>query len=229
MKNVIKACKQHNTKLVFFDNIYMYDKNSLNPITEDAPINPPSEKGKVRAEIAEMLLNEIKSGNLKALIARCADFYGPNIKNTSLLTETVFKNLSQGKKANWLGSVKFKHTFTYTPDAGKATALLGNTDSAYGEVWHLPTAPNPFTGEEWIKNIAEELGVEARYQVAPKFLVRIIGLFQPIMKEIVDMMYQYDRDYVFDSSKFEKRFEFTPTSYTEGIKNIVDVEFRNTK
>ncbi|NOX67342.1 MAG: NAD-dependent epimerase/dehydratase family protein, partial [Chlorobi bacterium] len=89
MKNVIDACKQYNTKLVFFDNIYMYDENHLNPITEDAPINPPSEKGKVRAQIAEMLLKEVRSGDLKALIARCADYYGPNIKNTSMLTETV--------------------------------------------------------------------------------------------------------------------------------------------
>ncbi len=229
MRNVIKACKQHNSKLVFFDNIYMYDKNHLNPITEDAPINPPSKKGKVRAEIAEMLLEEIRTGNLKGLIARSADFYGPNNKNKSMLTESVFENLSKGKKANWLGSVKFKHSFTYTPDAGKATALLGNTDDAYGEIWHLPTASNPFTGEEWINNIAKELGVEAKYQVAPKFLLRTMGLFQPILKELVEMTYQFDRDYIFYSGKFEKKFGLTPTSYNEGIKNIINIEFGNQK
>ncbi len=227
MKNVIEACKHHNAKLVFFDNIYMYDPNHLNPITEETPINPPSEKGKVRAQIAKMLLDEVKAGNLKALIARCADYYGPNIKNTSMLTETVFNNLSKGKKANWLGSVKYMHSFTYTPDAGKATALLGNSDSAFGEIWHLPTAPNPFTGEEWINNIAKEMGVGAKVQAAPKLLVKVLGLFMPVMKEMVEMMYQYDRDYVFDSSKFEKRFEFAPTPYLEGIKNISNSEFKD--
>ncbi len=227
MKNVIEACKHHNAKLVFFDNIYMYDPNHLNPITEETPINPPSEKGKVRAQIAKMLLDEVKAGNLKALIARCADYYGPNIKNTSMLTETVLNNLSKGKKANWLGSVKYMHSFTYTPDAGKATALLGNSDSAFGEIWHLPTAPNPFTGEEWINNIAKEMGVGAKVQAAPKLLVKVLGLFMPVMKEMVEMMYQYDRDYVFDSSKFEKRFEFAPTPYLEGIKNISNSEFKD--
>ena len=227
MKNVVNACKHHNVKLVFFDNIYMYDQDHLNPITENAPINPPSKKGKIRAEIAEMLLHEVKAGNLKGLIARCADYYGPNIKNTSVLTETVFNNLSKGKKANWLSSVKHKHSFTYTPDAGKATALLGNTDDAYGEVWHLPTAPNPFTGEEWINQIAKELGVDPKFQAAPKFLVRIMGLFMPVMKELVEMTYQYDRDYIFDSSKFENRFNFTPTPYIEGIKNIVNSDFKD--
>lgn len=227
MKNVIEACKHHNAKLVFFDNIYMYDSNHLNPITEETPINPPSEKGKVRAHIAKMLLDEVKAGNLKALIARCADYYGPNIKNTSMLTETVFNNLSKGNKANWLGSVKYMHSFTYTPDAGKATVLLGNCDDVFGEVWHLPTAPNPFTGEKWINNIAKEKGVDAKFQVAPKLLVKMLGLFMPVMKEMVEMMYQYDRDYVFGSSKFEKRFEFAPTPYLEGIKNISNSEFKD--
>ena len=227
MKNVIDACKHHKARLVFFDNIYVYDQNYLNPITEEAPINPPSEKGKVRAQIADMILEEIKYGNLMALIARCADYYGPNIKNTSMLTETVFKNLSKGKKANWLGSAKFKHSFTFTPDAGKATALLGNTDDAFGEVWHLPTAPNPFTGEEWINNIAKEMGIEAKFQTAPQLLVKVLGLFMPIMKEMVEMIYQYDRDYVFDSSKFESKFDFKPTSYLDGIKSVIDLEFRS--
>jgi nucleoside-diphosphate-sugar epimerase len=174
-----------------------------------------------------MILHEVESGGLQAIIARSADFYGPSINNTSVLTEIVFKNFSNGKKANWLASEKYRHSFTYTPDAGKATALLGNTADAYNQVWHLPTASNPFTGKEWIETIANEMGVEPKFQVAPKLLARIIGLFVPIMKETVEMMYQYDRDYVFDSSKFEKRFAFKPTPYLEGIKNIVRQDYAN--
>ena len=225
MRNVIDACKEYKAKLVFFDNIYMYDKDYLNPMDENTPINPPSKKGKVREHIAKMLMDEVKAGNLEALIARAADFYGPGIKGNSVLTETVFNNLKNGKKANWLGSLDYKHSFTYTPDAGKAVAILGNTPEAYGEVWHLPTASNPFTGKEWIEKIANELGVKPKYQVASKFMVRLIGLFVPIMKEFVEMIYQYDRDYIFDSSKFENKFNFTPTPYLEGIKEIVKQDY----
>jgi len=226
IENVINACKKHRSKLVFFDNIYMYDQNHLDGMTEETPINPSSKKGEIRAHIAQVIMNEVKAGNLIALIARSADFYGPSIKNTSVLTETVFNNLSQGKKAQWLGSVNFKHSYTYTPDAGKATALLGNTDDAYNQVWHLPTAANPFTGKEWVEAIAKELNAKPKIQVAPKFIVRIMGLFIPIMKELVEMMYQNDRDYVFDSSKFEKRFDFKPTPYLDGIKEIVELDYR---
>lgn len=225
MRNVIDACKTHHSKLVFFDNIYMYDPNYLARMTEDTPIGPVSKKGAVRSQIAKMILDEVENGGLQALIARSADFYGPSIKNTSMLTETVFNNFSNGKKANWMASVKYKHSFTYTPDAGKATALLGNTADAYNQVWHLPTASNPLTGQEWIEAIAKEMAVEPKVQVAPKFLVQVIGLFVPIMKEMVEMMYQYDRDYVFDSSKFERQFDFKPTPYLEGINKIVKEDY----
>ena len=226
ISNVISACKEHKCKLVFFDNIYMYDPAYLNGMTEETPQRPTSKKGAVRKQIADMIMKEVENGSLRALIARSADFYGPAIEKTSMITEMVFKPLSEGKKANWLSSVKYKHSFTYTPDAGKATALLGNTDSAYNQVWHLPTAADPFTGKEWIEKIADEMGQKAKIQVAPKFLVRIMGLFIPIMKEMPEMMYQYDRDYVFNSDKFEKAFDLKPTPYMEGIKAIIKNDYQ---
>lgn len=227
IKNVIEICKKEDCKLVFFDNVYMYDENHIGKMTENTPINPPSKKGKVRAEIANMILEAVKNDGLKALIARSADFYGPGVpKSTSLLNEIVFKPLSKGKKANWLCSPEYKHSFTYTVDAGKATALLGNTDSAYGQVWHLPTAANPLTGKEIVAIAASKFGVAPKIQNAPRFLVKIMGLFMPIMRESVEMLYQYDRDYVFDSSKFEKEFGTKPTSYEDGISEVIKQDYR---
>ncbi len=223
--NVIQVCEEFNCKLVFFDNIYMYDANHLNGMTEEASVNPPSKKGRVRAEIAKMIMDAVERGKLTALIARCADYYGPGIERNGMLREMVFKNFAAGKKANWLSSVNYKHSLTYTPDAGKATALLGNTEDAYNQVWHLPTAPNPLTGKEWIETIAQQMNVNPKYQVATKFIVRIMGLFIPIMREIPEMLYQYDRDYVFDSSKFEKRFNIKPTSYIDGIREIIKADY----
>lgn len=224
MHNVIEGCKVYKAKLVFFDNIYMYDPATLANITEENPVNPSSKKGKVRTEIAQMVLDEIEKGNLQALIARSADFYGPGT-DFSILVETVFKNFHSGKKANWFCSVDFLHSFTYTPDAGKATALLGNTDKAYNQVWHLPTDGNHLTGKEWIETIAEEMIVEARYQVLNKGFIKILGLFNSALKELGEMLYQYDRDYVFNSSKFEKAFDLKPTPYRQGIKQILEHGF----
>jgi nucleoside-diphosphate-sugar epimerase len=219
MKNTIAACKKHRTKLVFFDNIYMYHPDKLNPMTEETEILPISKKGKVRAEIANMVLQEIKTGKLEALIARAADFYGPGIAN-SVFNEVVFKNLKNGKKANWFCSLNHLHNFTFTPDAAKATALLGNTENAYSQVWHLPTA-TPIKGKEWIEKVACELGVEPKTQVASKSIVQFMGIFNNIMREFVEMLYQWDRDYNFDSSKFETVFKIKPTPVNEAIKQII--------
>lgn len=221
MQHVIEACKADGACLVFFDNMYMYDQQHLGHMTEETPVNPPSRKGAVRAQLQEMLLQEVNAGNLQAIIARSADFYGPGIDKTSMLNETVLKNLYKGKKANWLGSANYRHSFTYTPDAGKATALLGNRADAYNQIWHLPTASNPPTGKEWIEMAAKEIGVPANFQVVPKLLVQAMGFFMPFMKEMVEMMYQYDRDYIFDSSKFEQKFGMSPTPYAEGLMETI--------
>ncbi|MFN8133729.1 MAG: NAD-dependent epimerase/dehydratase family protein [Bacteroidales bacterium] len=146
MRNVINACKENGSRLVFFDNVYMYGK-VVGPMTEETPFNPCSRKGEVRAEIATMILDEIKKGELTALIARAADFYGPATAN-SFLNMMVFENLKKGKSAQLMISKNLKHSFTYTPDAGKATALLGNTLSAFNQTWHLPTDANALTGSK---------------------------------------------------------------------------------
>ena len=217
---------ENNSKLVFFDNIYMYDPDYLDGMTEETPLNPPSKKGKVRAEIADMIMDKVNEGKLNALIARSADFYGPGIKNTSVLTETVFNPFSMGKKANWMSSVKYKHSYTYTPDAAKACALLGNSEKAYNQVWHLPTAKNPYTGREWIETIANEMDVSPKYQVVSKFIVNLLGLFIPIMREMSEMLYQYNRNSVFNSDKFTNHFDFKITPYIEGIREIIRSDYK---
>jgi nucleoside-diphosphate-sugar epimerase len=226
MQNVIQGCIVNNCRLVFFDNIYLYNGKDLDPIKETNIADPPSQKGKVRNEIVQMIWRATEEKKLEALVARCADYYGPSIRNSSLLTETVFAPLSKGQTANWLMNDKCKHSFTYTIDAGKATALLGNTRNAFGETWHLPTAKNPLTGKEWIELIAREMRTKPKYRVVNKTMVRLIGLFVPAMRESVEMLYQYDKDYVFNSDKFESRFSFEPTPYVEGVKHIIQTDYR---
>jgi nucleoside-diphosphate-sugar epimerase len=215
MKNVISACKMHNTKLVFFSNVYPYGKVS-GWMTEDTPFNPCSKKGEVRAKIEETLLSEVKNGNLNAMIVRGADFYGPNTP-LSFTDAMLFKNFAAGKKAQWMLNDHTKHSFTYTPDAGKATALLGNTESAYNQVWHAPTDRNVLTGKQFIEMAAKAFGVKPNYMVLPKWMIRMAGLFDANIKEAVEMLYQSEADYLFDSSKFDKAFNFKTTPYQEGI------------
>ena len=142
MTNVINACNATGSKLIFFDNVYMYGKVE-GKMMEETPFNPISKKGEVRAAIATQLLNEMKSGNIKAQIARSADFYGPGAHKTSMPNVLIFPNLKKGKKAQWLMNAKVPHSFTYVPDAASALYMLAKKEEAYGQTWHLPTAGNP--------------------------------------------------------------------------------------
>ena len=219
MQNVINACKENNARLVFFDNVYMYGK-VVGPMTEETPFNPASHKGEVRAKIATMILDEIAKGSLTALIARSADFYGPETQN-SFLNMMVFENMKKGKSAQLLISKNLMHSFTYTPDAGKATALLGNTLSAFNQTWHLPTDMNVLTSQQIVEIAAKELNMKPKITVLPKIMLQMAGLFNPIIKESVEMLYQYDSEYIFDSAKFDKVFKFNKVLYAEGIRNSV--------
>lgn len=221
MKACIESCIKHQAKLVFFDNVYMYDRSAIPHMTEESPVNPPSKKGQVRKEIAEMLLNAVAEKKLNALIARAPDFYGPENQN-SFLIQVVYNNLIKGKNANWFIDATKKHSFIYTPDAAKATAILGNTPDAYNQVWHLPTDDQTLNGKEWLDLFNKEMKTHKKLSVIPMFLIKILGIFMPFMREMPEMMYQYDQDYFFDSSNFNKRFNFKPTSYQEGVKQIVN-------
>jgi nucleoside-diphosphate-sugar epimerase len=215
MSNTINACKKQNARLIFFDNVYMLGKVT-GVMREATPYNPVSKKGELRAKLAIQLMDEAKAGNLTAMIARAADFYGPHC-NTSVLNLLVFDKMAKGKKAQWMVDDKVVHSYTFTPDCGKALWLLSQNQDAWNQVWHMPTAAPPLTGKEIISMAAEIFNAPDKHMVISKGMIGILGIFMRTMYEMKEMLYQYDSDYIFDSSKFDKAFNFRPASYKEGF------------
>jgi nucleoside-diphosphate-sugar epimerase len=215
MRNTIDACKRHGVKLVFFDNVYAYGRVER-VMTEDTPYNPCSRKGEVRARIATTLMDEVKRGELQALIVRAADFYGPHAV-MSFTHVSVFERLKAGKVPQWMGDPKAVHTFTYTPDAARSVALVGNTPAAYGQVWHALSSPEMLTSEQFVRLACELAGRPFRMQVAPGWMLALMGLFVPVLRENQEMMYQFEHGYRFDSSKLQRAFDVRATPYREGI------------
>ncbi|OYU97692.1 MAG: NAD-dependent dehydratase [Bacteroidetes bacterium B1(2017)] len=219
MANVINACKEHQTKLVFLDNVYAYGRTT-SWMTEETPFNPCSKKGEIRAKIAQQLLDEMHTGSISGIIARSADFYGPNTEN-SFLNKMVFEKYAQHKSALWMINENLKHSFTYTPDAGSALALLGNSHQAFGQTWHLPTHKDVLTGKEMIELIATAFACAPNYSVLKKWMLQMVSWFNPIVHENMEMLYQNEGDYLFSSAKFEKAFSFEPSSYKRGVVDTV--------
>lgn len=221
MEHVCHACAELGTKLVFFDNVYAIGANHIHHITEKSPVSPTSRKGKVRAAVDEIIIKSIEKGRLEAIIARAPDFFGGTSRANSVLINLVYENLIKGKKAQWFCNAGRIHSMGYVPDLALGTAMLGNTPEAYNQIWNLPASPEKTTGEEWIGLFADALGTGKAYTTLPNWLVRTIGLFVPVMKELAEMNYQYEQDYYFDSSKFRQFFEYSPRTNAVAVQEAI--------
>ena len=229
MKNVTTACLHHGTRLVFFDNIYAISPQHLNPITESSPIQPCSKKGEIREEVTKILMEAVERKGLMGLIARSADFLTLE-ENKGLIKPLLYDRMKKNQRAQWICNANVIHNFSYLPDLGKGTALLGTTPDVMQQVWNLPTDPTPMTGVDWIRLMAEEMPASEKYTVISAGMIKFLGLFVPYMRELVEMLYQYNKDYYFDSSKFNRYFKFIPTPPREAIQQMLkEIENPSTK
>ncbi|RDC55433.1 NAD-dependent epimerase/dehydratase family protein [Pedobacter chinensis] len=218
-QNVIDACKINGAKLVFFDNTYMYPQDDR-VLTEQTPFAPVGRKGKVRKAMAEMVLREMQTGGLEAVICRAPEFYGPG-KTQSITNTLLFNNIKEGKKLKVPLSDTKKRSLIWTPDASRATALIGNTPDAFGQTWHLPVDESHPTYKEFIELAADVYKKELKHAVMPKLLFKIGSLFNKRVKELLELLPRYEHDNVFEGTKFRNRFpDFAVTTYREGMEQI---------
>jgi nucleoside-diphosphate-sugar epimerase len=215
----LEAAAAAGAKYIVMENSYMYGDTNGQPITEDLPYNAHTKKGKVRAQMAKDVLAAHQSGRVRAAIARASDFYGPGVLD-SAMGDRVFGFALEGKAASVAGNLDAKHSYTYIDDIGKALVILGERDEALGKAWHVPNAPVTTT-REFIDQIFAALGQPAKMSAMGKMMMRLGGLFIPPARETVEMMYEFEKDFVVDGSKFTKAFGLQATPYRDGIKATV--------
>lgn len=223
MRHAIDAALAHGAALVFFDNIYSYGPLPLQvPMREDHPVQPPSRKGMVRAELPRMLARAQQEHGLRWVIGRSADFYGPNVRQSALFVSAIERQL-QGKAAQWMGDPDARHSFTYTPDAARGLVQLALDAGAWQRAWHLPTASPAPTPRQLLEQSARLLQAPPRIQVLPDALLSALKLFMPVLREYGEMLYQNRQDYVFSSEAFLARYpDFTVTPYEVGLARMVE-------
>ncbi|NML39592.1 NAD-dependent epimerase/dehydratase family protein [Chitinophaga sp. G-6-1-13] len=219
--NIIDACKINRAKLVFFDNTYMYPQDGR-ILTEQTPFAPVGRKGRVRQAMADMLLQEMKAGTIEAVICRAPEFYGPG-KTQSITNTLIFDNIKKHKKLKVPLRDDKLRSLIWTPDASRATALIGNTPDACNQTWHLPVDDNRLTYKQFIALASTVYHAALKYSVIPKLIFKIGALFNNRVKELQELLPRYEHDNIFDDSKFRKRFpDFQITTYREGITSIAN-------
>jgi nucleoside-diphosphate-sugar epimerase len=216
---VIEGAASVGAKLIAMENLYMYGPTDGRALTEDLPYAPNTRKGSVRAMMSEELMEAHRSGRVRVAIGRASDYFGPRVL-VSAAGEQVFGRAVEGKSAQLAGDPDQPHTYTYAPDVGRGLVVLGDREEALGQAWHLPS-PETLTTRRFVELIFEEVGKPARVQAAPKILLRAIGLFNPGIRETIEMLYEFEEPFVVDHSKFEEAFGEQATPLREAIQGTV--------
>jgi nucleoside-diphosphate-sugar epimerase len=217
-QGILAGAIASGAKLIYGDSLYGYGAVK-EPMHEDMPYAATTNKGKMRAELAETLMSACRAGKVKVAIARASDFYGEGVLN-SVLGDRVFMPAIQGKTAEAIGNLDLPHTYTYIGDLAKAMAILGEREEAIGQVWHVPNAKTIST-REMLNLIFAELHLPPKMKGMGKLMMRMGGLFIPEAAESVEMMYQFERPFIVDSSKFVKAFGDIATPYPEALRKTI--------
>lgn len=225
MTNVIESCAKNSAKLIFFDNVYMYSAPLPIPFDENTLQKPGTRKGKVRKHIADLLMNAVVNEKLEGLVARSADFYGKYAINSHFYI-SFLERMLQGKDPWLLFPGDINHTYANVSDNGRALVTLALCDDCYGQVWHLPTS-GPIKMNEVLLIFNHIMETHYKLKVLPKSNQKFLSMFISVLKEIKEMSYQFEKEYIMCSDKFINKFpNFKVTSYEKGIEEMVQ-SFRN--
>ncbi len=216
---VLTAAERTGALLVSLENLYGYGSTGGTPMTEDLPLRATTSKGRARAAMTAELLAAAQSGRVRIAIGRASDFFGAEATE-STLGARVFGNAIAGKRADFIGNPDLPHTYSYVPDIAAGLAVLGTDQRAVGQVWHLP-GPETLTTRAVLQLIASEVGHPVPVRSVPKLVLRIVGLVNPMMRELAEMAYEFEEPFVLDTTKYESTFGAAGTPLDVAIKETV--------
>jgi len=217
---ILEGVASSGARLVIGENMYMYGDTNGKPLTEDLPYAAQTRKGKTRLAMSQAALAAHRSGKLRVAIGRASDFFGPHVLDSALGDRAIYPALA-GKSASLGGKLDVPHTYTFIEDFGKALVILGERDQALGQAWHVPNDQPAITQRHLMSLFFEEIGQSPKLSTVSKNMMRLAGLFVPGAREMVEMMYEFEKPFIVDSSKFERAFGMQPTPLRTAVKKTV--------
>lgn len=216
---VTEGVARSGAKLAFGSNLYMYGPTNGQPLDESLPCAAQTRKGRARAQVDGMLLDAHRQGRVPVVIGRASDFYGPRVVD-SMAGEPLFGAALAGKTANLAGDIHQPHTLTYIRDFARALVTLSRHDTAYGQAWHVPSAET-LTTQQFVDLLAAEIGRPVAVRTAGKNMMRFLGLFNTNLREITELMYEFEEPFIVDHGRFEAAFGSETTPHPQAIAETV--------
>jgi len=215
MASLLAAADAANTRVVFIDNMYMYGPQDV-ALHEDLPLADYGRKPAVRAHVTRMWQQAAREGRVRWAALRAPDFYGPGVRN-SHMGDSGLARVAQGQPAQVLMAPDMPHAFAYVPDIARAVVtLLDAPDDAFNQTWHVPCAKAK-SPREMLQIGADAAGMKLKMMVMPPLMLRLLGVFAPMVREMIEMRFTWNRPYHVDATKFARRFWSDATPLEVGI------------
>jgi nucleoside-diphosphate-sugar epimerase len=207
-------------RLVLVSNVYSYGVPRASHVAETHPRVPGTRKGAWRREQEDLVLDARKKGQLDGLVVRLPDFYGPFADLS--MANPILRAALAGKTANWAGPINGPHEFVFIPDAATVLVDLALRPECYNEAWNLG-GPGEISAVDFITRVYRAVGRQPKYRTVGRGLLKMMGWFNPVMRELVEMLYLQETPVILDDSKLlGKLGSVHKTSYDEGIHKTLD-------
>ncbi len=218
-RTILAAAEGTGASVVLADNLYCYLPEAGTAITESTAERPTSRKGAVRKKMADEALAAHAEGRVRVAITRPSNYVGADY---ALFRDLVLDPIAKRKPARVLGRTDQPHSFSYVPDAARAMASIGTSDRGWGRAWISPVMA-PITQGELVARLWEASGQAGKPKVSAirGAGMRVLGVFMPMLRESIEMTYEFDAPFVASSAAFEEAFGWAATSWDEAVATMV--------
>lgn len=215
-RGIVGGASRAGAHLVALDNLYMYGRAPGGVMSEDTAVNPCSRKGELRARAAAEMFAARDRGDLAVTVGRASDFFGPGATLAAIFGDRFWPRALAGKAGEVFGDPDQPHSYSYVPDVADGLVTLGTDARARNQLWHLPVnAAEP--SRATIARAGRALGVEVGATTIPRWLLRSVGVFSPILREVAEMTYQWEAPFILDDRRFRATFGVAPTPWDQAM------------
>jgi nucleoside-diphosphate-sugar epimerase len=220
VRTTIEAARMVGVRrLVLPSSVYSYGVPRTVKVSETHPREPHTRKGAFRKQQEDLVMAAHSPGSFETMVVRLPDFYGPHAEIS--LAHMVFTAALASKSANWPGVVNTAHEFVFVPDAG-ATIVEAASRDCYGEAWNYG-GPGPINTLDFITRVYRAVGLPPKYRSAGRGLLKMVGLFNADVRELIEMLYLQETPVILDDSRLAAKLGgLAKTSYDDGIRRTVE-------
>ena len=216
----IGAARAAGATLMFAGNLYNYGAPLPAAIDETTPMRPTTRKGRLRLEIEQKMRAAADDG-VRTIVVRAGDFYGGG-GTGSWFDRMIVKNARAGR-LTYPGPLDRVHEWAYLPDLAAAFVRLAAIRATLPAFAAFGFSGHAVTGGELVDTISRVLAQPMGTAGLPWPVLRLLGPFVPIFRELTEMSYFWHQPHRIDGTRLKAAIGTLPaTPFPAAVSAALD-------